>query len=155
MKRFRKAVDEREELEVRRIESHAYYVFLLGLGIAIIVQSFVSGVSFEHVVGEFIVLLAGVGWAMVGYYRKGIWDYKTKLGIKTYVGTGFITALVYLIISTFARYFRSETDLLACLKYAAINSILVFSTVFLFMALYGTVTKRRRKKLEQKFEDAD
>ena len=73
MKWVRKIVDEREELEIMRIESSSYYVFLFGLGIAIVVQSFVFW-SFEHVIGELIILLAGVGWAMVGYFRKGVWD---------------------------------------------------------------------------------
>ena len=152
---FRNVVDEREDLEAKRIESGAYYVFLFGLGIAIIVQSFIFGISFENVVGELIILLIGVGWAMVGYFRKGIWDYRTKPGIKVYVGTGFVTALVYVIISTLARYFRSEADLLTSLKYAAIGSITIFFVVFIILALVGTITMQRRKKLEQKFEDAD
>ena len=154
MKWFRKVVDEREESELRHIESRAYFVFVLGLGIAIIVQSLV-GMSFEHVLGEFIVLLVGVGWVMAGYFRKGLWDYRAKPGIKAYVGTGFFTALIYMIISTSARYFRSETELLICLKYAAVNSVIIFSAVFSVTMLFGTVTKRRRKKLEQKFEDSD
>ena len=76
MKWFRNLTDEREELELRRIESGAYYVFLLGLDIAIIVQFIIYGISFEHVIGEIIVLLAGVAWVMVGYIRRGIWDLK-------------------------------------------------------------------------------
>ena len=155
MKWFRKVVDEREELELRRIESSACYVFIFGLGIAIIVQLLAFEMNFEHVVGELTILLIGVGWAMVGYFRKGIWDYRTKPGIKVYAGYCFIAALVYVILSTLARYFRSEADLLTCLKYSVINSIIIFSVVFLTLTLFGIVTKRRRKKLEQKFEDAD
>ena len=155
MKWFYKVVDEREESEIRRVESGAFYVFMLGLGISIIVQSFFPGMNFERVAGELIVLLVGVGWSMVGYIRKGLWDYRTKPGIRVYVGAGFITALVYVIISTLARYFLSEFDLLTCLKYAAISSITIFFAVFLVTMLFGTVIKLRRIKLEQKFEDAD
>ena len=155
MKWFRKVVDEREELELRRIESSACYVFIFGLGIAIIVQLLAFEMNFEHVVGELTILLIGVGWAMVGYFRKGIWDYRTKPGIKAYVGCSFITALSYVILSTLARYFRSEIDFIDCLKYAAVNSIFIFSAVFLVAALFGTITKQRRKKLEQRSEDTD
>ena len=155
MKWFRKVADEREEAELRRVESSAFYVFVIGLGIAVIVQMTVFDMSFEHVVGELIILLTGVGWVMVGNFRKGIWDYRTKPGIKVYFGCGFITALIYVVLSTFVRYFRSETDFLTCIKYSVINSVFIFSAVFLIVALFGTVTKRRRNKLEQKYEDAD
>ena len=154
MKWFRKIVDEREEIEIRRIESSAYYVLVFSLGIAIIVQAFVFG-SAEHVVGELIVLLVGTGWAFFWSFRKGVWDYRTKPGIKVYIICSLITALAYVIISTLFRYFRSDTDLLTCLRYAALNSIVWFSVVFLSMTFHGTITKQRRKKLEQKFEDAE
>ena len=154
MKWFRKTVDEREELEIMRIESSAYYVFLFGLAIAIIVQVYASG-SIEYVVGELIVLLAGVGWAMVGYFRKGIWDYRTKPGIKSYFGYSLIAALTFGILILLARLFLSGEDLLTSLRYFFFYFIIIFSALFLTMALYGNITKRRRKKLEQQFDDTE
>ena len=149
---FRKVVDEREELEIKRIESGAYYVFLSGLGIAIVVQAFMFE-SLLYVAGEFIILLAGAGWAMVGYFRKGIWDYRTKPGMKSYIGYSLFVTLVYGIIILVMR-FLSGADILASLRFAAINSIVMFFALFLLFALLGTIIKWRRRKLEQEFDDA-
>ena len=148
---FRKVIDEREELEIKRIESGAYYVFLSGLGIAIVVQVFMFE-SLQYVAGELIVLLAGAGWAMVGYFRKGIWDCRTKPGMKSYIGYSLFFTLVYGIIILVMR-FLSGADMLTSLRFAAINSIVMFFALFLLFALLGNIIKWRRKKLEQEFDD--
>jgi hypothetical protein len=149
MKLFRKVVDERQEQELKRIESGAYYVFLFGLGISILVQLIMFDFDITHIAGELIVLFMGVAWAMIGYIRRGIWDYYTKPGIKSYLICSTIVGLVYGILG----YFYSGISFSDFLPTFALRFLWFFVIMFLMLSLLGTIIKMRAEKLQKENED--
>ena len=151
MKLFRKVVDERQEQELKRIESGAYYVFLFGLGISILVQRIIFDFDITHIAGELIVLIIGATWAMIGYIRRGIWDYFTKPGVKTYSIYSAVAGIIYGVLG----YFRSDVSFLDFLPTFAIRFLWFFVIMFLIIAFTGTIVKMRAKKLQQKYNDED
>lgn len=155
MKLFRKVIDERQELEMMRVERVSFWIMFFSLIIAIFVQLLVLGFDFEHVAGEFIILLTVAVWATIGYTRCGAWDYFTKPGMKSYViyslGGGFIFGLMVPL----TWYFKYDTPLLSCLLTFAINFAILFPLLFLTLWLVGSIVKKRQEKLQQEYEDGE
>jgi hypothetical protein len=152
MKLFRKIVDEREELEMMRVERTGYYVVFAGLVIAIIVQTVLFDYDFLPIAGEFIALIAGAVWTCIGFVRRGVWDYHTKPGMKTYLIYSLIGALVFGCLMPLMRYFKYELPLQWVLVMFAINFVSIFALIFVTLLIYGESVKRRRKKLDEKFD---
>lgn len=153
MKLFRKIIDERQELEMMRVERVGFWLLYLGLVVAIIVQLFVFGFDFKHLAGEFIVLIVGCVVMLIGYMRRGSWDYFTKPGMKSYIIYSLGGGLLFALPMPIAAYFYNGLSFLNCLSIFAINFLFLFSLLFLLLWLLGSVTKRRQKKLEQESEE--
>jgi len=153
MKLFRKIVDERQELEMMRVERGSFWVMLLALVVAILVQLFALGYDFEHIAGEFIVLVIGAVWSTAGYLRRGSWDYFTKPGVKTYALYSLAAGIIFGLVAPLTRYFRYGAPLLDCLRVFVINFTSVYILAFLTLLLLGTITKKRQKKLQQEYKE--
>jgi hypothetical protein len=152
MKLFRKVVDEREELEMMRVERTSYYVTFAALLIAIIVQNVLYDFELMPIAGEFIALIAGAVWMCIGFVRRGIWDYHTKPGMKTYLVYSLLGALVFGSLMPLMRYLADGMTLQLVLPIFAINFVSIFALIFVTMLIYGESVKRRRKKLDEKFD---
>lgn len=155
MKLFRKVIDERQELEMMRVERVGFWLLYLGLAVAIVVQIFVVDVAdfnFADIAGEFIVLIFGCVITLIGHIRRGSWDYFTKPGMKSYL---IYSAVVAFIVGTFmplARFFRQGISFSDSLLVFVTNFAMMFLVSFLLLWLLGSATKRRQKKLEQESE---
>jgi len=153
MKLFRKVVDERQEREMMGIERIGFWIMYFGLVAALLVQLLVLDFDIAHLSGKLTMLLIGTAWLVVGYYRKGLWDYFFNPGIKSYTFTGVIAGILNGIMLFFFYYFRLNLSLAESLRSSAIWFLAMFIVTFLLTALHGTVIKRRRMKLQQKYKD--
>lgn len=156
IKMFRKIIDERQELEMLRVERVGFWLLYLGLAAAIIVQIFVVDVAdftFTNIAGEFAVLILGCVVSLIGYIRSGSWSYFSKPGMKSYLIASTITAFIVGIFMPLARFFRLGIPVSESLLLFAINFAGMFIVMFLLMWLLGSITKKRQAKLQQDFEE--
>jgi len=153
MKFFRKVADERQRLEAMRIASVTVCIAILGLAIAIMVQLFVFGLSLAHVAGEFIIFFVCLIYLLIGFYRYGIGDYRTKRGIKSVFVYCFVIAFVFMWIGALFVYFRSEVPLLVILRYFGIAFLIIFPPIFGGGVLIDALARKRRTKLATKYTD--
>lgn len=153
MKLFRKVVDERQELEMMRIDRSAFYVTFGVLSIVCTVQIFAMDFDFTHVSGEFFALVIGGVWLLIGYIRSGLWGNFTEPGMKSYLLFSAAGAFVFSIPIPLRLYFRYKSGLADCILAFGLQFIIIFVAGFLVMAFTGSIIKKRREKLQMKFTD--
>jgi len=153
MKFFRKIVDERQEHEMMKVERGGFWLMCFALPVVMLVQIFVFNVDMSHLAGSYIVLFIGAIWLAVGYYRKGLWDYFFNPGIKYYIIASVLAGSLSFILISLLHYFRSGLSLVDSLRASIAWSLIPFAMTFLILAIQGTLTKRRRIKLQQKYKD--
>jgi hypothetical protein len=153
MKLFKKNRDERQEAEERRINSVAFWIAYWGLVAVIIVQLFVFELDITHIAGEFIILCAAGIYMTIAGYRRGIWDSFTKPGMKSYFAYSFAAVFVLNLPIPLVRYFRYHATVPSCLYSFARNFIILFPLAFAAAAILGALTKRKQKKLAEKYVD--
>ena len=153
MKIFRK-IDEREKGEITRISSIAFWIALCGLIASIIVKLSVFDLDLADVATEYAILIACTIYIIIACYKRGIWDNKTNPGIKAYLLFGFSIAFITGLVFSSIYYIRHES-LFYSLRLFGIIFMAVFISVFTSQAIYGTLIKRRQKKLADKYADDD
>ena len=154
MKRFfRKVVDERQELEMMKVERIGFYVMVYSLAIVMFVQMLVFNANITDVIGSFIVLFIGAIWILIGCYRKGLYDYYSNPGLKSYAFIGGLTFIVSIILMFITLYVVFDRPLVSSLLNSVFHSFFIAAPTFIFMALYGEAIKKRRIKLQQKYKD--
>ena len=77
-----KAVDEREQMEMFRIEHYMYWFTFWALLISIFVQLIFLDASFRQVAGEWAVFLLTAAGLMIGELAGGHFDYNTVAGCR-------------------------------------------------------------------------
>ena len=158
MKKFKKVVDERQELELYKIEHVCFWiVFWLLLG-SIIVQSMFLNAPFSQGGIEWAVFMISCGGVMVGCYKKGQWDFYSKPTTKNYLIYSLIGSGAFSVIYTITMYMNHDyfkDNLLALGTMTAFIFAMLFALIFVALFVSGTLVKKRQKKLEEQFSDDD
>ena len=153
MKLFRNLLDEREKLEALRVEAIGFKIVILGLLAATVAQMFFFGFGFKYIAGEWCIMMFGAIWVGIGWVRRGIWDYFTKPGMKSYAVCSLATGIFGGLLLLLAEYFRYGRSLWSCLRISAVGFAITFAGTFILYLLLGAVTKARQRKLLRKYED--
>ena len=156
MKIFRKVKDEREKNEIMRISSISFWIAFWGLLISIVVKLFIFELDLINVASEFTILIICTIYIVAASYLRGLWDTHTNPGIKTYLVTSLIvTLLVSIPISSiyYIRYVERGVTILDGFRFFAIGFTTTFIPMFLAITFFGTLIKRRRRKLADRYAD--
>ncbi|AWW27821.1 DUF6773 family protein [Acetobacterium carbinolicum] len=158
MKKMKKVVDERQELELYKIEHLCFWiVFWLLLG-SIIVQSMFLNAPFSQWGFEWAIFMISCGGVIVGCYKKGQWDFYSKPTTKNYLIYSLIGAGAFAIIYAITLYMNHaylKGHLLALGSLTLLIFALLFALIFVALFVSGTLIKKRQKKLEDQFSDHD
>ncbi|MEN6391217.1 MAG: DUF6773 family protein [Syntrophomonas sp.] len=158
MKLFKKVVDERQELELLKIEHYGFWILFWGLCISTIVQVIVMDAPFKQVAAEFSILMVGSIGILVGCVMKGQWDYYTMPNTKTYILTGGIGATIFCLIFAIAKYAKSEyyhNNVNELFVTTMVNFALLFASIFITTAIVGKLVEKKREKLAREYGDKD
>jgi len=158
MKVFRKYKDEREKNEITRISSIAFWITFWGLLSSIVIKLFIFDLDLIYTATEFIILIVCTIYIVVASYYRGIWDSKTNPGMKTYLLTSLlITLLVSIPISLiyYIRYVGYGITIIDSLRFFAIGFITTLIPMIFAISIFGTLIKRRQRKLADKYADDD
>jgi ABC-type antimicrobial peptide transport system permease subunit len=105
------------------------------------------------VAGETILLIICGVYSSIGYYRHGIWDNRTKPGMKSYFAYSFTTVFILNLPIPLVRYFKFGASVPDCLYSFARNFIILFPLGFAAVVILGVLTKRKQKKLAEQYAD--
>lgn len=143
MIKFKKVIDERQELELLSIERSGFWVVFGILFIAYLVQSFFFDASFKQLIGEYISLCAGMIVILVGCIRKGLWSCYSIPNLKNYFLYSFVTAIIFSLINAVILIIKSSKDILLPML---ISGFSTFIGLFLLFLIFGGIIKNRRDK---------
>lgn len=156
---FEKKVDERQEMDLLKVEHFGFWLMYYMLLAAILIQSIFFEDGFRLAAGEWIIFMLISIICVVGWVRKGVWTYQSRKipGVRSYLLYSIVTAFGVGI--PFALLFAikwSDTSF----KSIAIRIIMMVAALFVItfptFFIVGTIAKRREKALaEQNFDDDD
>ena len=156
MKRFKQVVDERQEMELYKIEHVCFWiVFWLLLG-RIMVQSMFLNAPFSQWGFEWVIFMICCGGVIVGCYKKGQWDLYSKPTTKNYliyslIGSGAFAVIYAITMYVNNDYFKGNLAALGALT--ALIFAMLFALIFAALLITGSLIKKRQKKLEAEFSD--
>lgn len=153
---MKRKIDERERMEMFKVEHYFFWFAFWGLLAALLIQQLFLGLDFSHVAGEWIVFMVMAVGSCIGYARKGIYDGGiSKPGTKSYAIYSFAGSLLFSIVIGLGMYFRWKTSIGVTLGCIAICFTFLFALLFVCLWATGTWIKKRRKKLEQVYDDLE
>ncbi len=155
--KLKKVVDERQELEMLKVEHIGFWVMFWGLLVSIIWQSFFMEATLQQLGAEWIIFMAACVISMIGYVKKGQWDYYSEPSVKSYFLYSSATAVIFGVVFGISRYFKyemcREQILTRLLPIAIIPSIFIFIITFIALAITGKMVQNKRAKLENEFDE--
>lgn len=151
-KMFEKKVDERQELELLKVEHIGFRSVYWLLAASILIQGVFMNKGAAEVLPEFIIFMIACVIIIVGCARKGLWSYQSKKvpGVKSYliysVITGVAAGLFFGIFYT-TKWARgdAETIVISVICYI----IVIFIVSFITFLIIGSIIKKREAKLAE------
>lgn len=158
MKLFKKSqLDEREKMEFYKAEHYGYYVMFFVVFAEVVIESYILNMSFRETIGELILLMAGSVTLIFNAVKHGNWDYIWKPNMKTYFWCSFVASLFFTLIFVFGKMRQFESVREDLWGHALPIGIFIFVSFFILcfaaLALTGEMAKKRKKKLEEEFDD--
>lgn len=147
---MKKIVDERQELELMKVERAGFWIMWTVLLLSLLVQSLFLGASPKQTAGEHVSFLVGCLIIVIGCVKKGLWGYDSTPCMKTYLSASLIGTLIFTFLLGAGLAFNGSEHVLST---CALFAIGIFSLMFGVLFLIGTFTKHRQKKLASRFED--
>ncbi|MDD3368448.1 MAG: hypothetical protein PHP50_06075 [Lachnospiraceae bacterium] len=152
MKLFKKITDERENMEMMKVEHYGFYVMFTLSCLSLIWESYILELAPEYWTGEIIILLAGGLTVLIGCIKKGNWDYYSKPTTKNAFLYSLGAAILFTVFFGIGKYRNYEvvrnniTGLF--LPMCAFMFVFLFVICFAIMELCIVLTKKKRAKME-------
>lgn len=153
---FAKKVDERQEMDLLRVEHYSFWLMFWLLAIEIVVQGIVLDGG-DKILGEWMVFMATAIFAVAGFIRKGVWSYQSKKvpGVKSYFLYSLIAGTVGGVLGFLGGMKRSPGNQGAICANAVGMATGIFAISFVGFSILGTITRHREKKLEMEAMEED
>lgn len=148
---MKKVVDERQELELLKIERTGFWVIWSILLLSIITQLLFQGKRPDELAGENIAFFVGCITIIVGCMRKGVWCYTSKPTVKNYLLASLAGSILFTFIlgAILMKNGSAHHIPVICISFA----ILIFLLAFLILFLTGTYVRHRETKLAAQFDE--
>ena len=149
---MKKVVDERQELELMKVERLGFWVLYAAVAVNIILKVIFVGYSHRLLLGETAAFTLGSLVVLVGCTRKGLWNYHAVPTLRGHLLYSTIFSVIFGIVFYVAVYSKNSKYALPA---ALIFTVSMFAILFLTLLLLGSYTRKRQEKLNQVFSDED
>ncbi|MBQ8597769.1 MAG: hypothetical protein IJ409_08275 [Lachnospiraceae bacterium] len=149
---FEKKVDERQELELLKVEHIGFWSVYWMLLASVLIQGIFMNKGVAEVLPEFIVFMIACVIIIVGCARKGLWSYQSRKvpGVKSYLLysgiTGVVAGLFFGIVNTMKW---TEGDIQTIIISVICHMIGFFAVTFVAFLIVGSIAKKREAKLAE------
>lgn len=147
---MKKIVDERQELELLRIERTGFWVLYIALAVDIMSKIIFLNVSPKQLIGENIAFIAGCITIIIGCTKRGLWDRYSRPGFKSYLIYSLAGSVIFAAVLFAALLIR---DVPHAITAAVIFGVSIFVILFAALALMGVYIKKRNDKLDKEYDD--
>ena len=154
---FAKRVDERQEMELLKVEHIGFWAMYWMLFAALLIQGVIMQKEIV-VAGEFITFMVTSLIVLIGWVRKGVWSYQSRKvpGIKAYLCyslvTGVIGGLFFGILMGIRWHQNDVKGIVACVLFYI---VFLFGFTFVVFLVFGTIARKRERMLEQAESEED
>lgn len=149
---FEKKVDERQEMDLLKVE-HLGFWFMYGmLFIALMVQGIFMEGGGKVIIGEMIVFMSTSIFVLVGWMRKGVWSFQARKvpGVKAYLRYSLIVMVVAGVPFGLLFGLRWHQGYLPGILFTVVfYMVLMFVISFTGYWIVGSITRKREKTLEE------
>jgi len=147
-------MDERERMEMYRIEHYAFWALYWSQAVSLVGHKLILDEPFMEHAWEWSVFLIVSVWLVIIDIRKGNYDYYTEPGWRSYLVYSVVTSLVFGAVGIGAGIYKGWIDSARdAVITGAVEVPFLFAVCYATLALCGTLAKRRRKKLEEAYEE--
>lgn len=156
-KLFEKKVDERQELELMKVERAGFWIMYWMLLAVIIVEGIIMEDGAKLAAGEWLVFMTGCVVIIVGCARKGVWTYQSKKvpGVKSWLAYSLVVAVVGMILGLIIGLKWQNGNVPGVIFCMVAYAVFTFALAFVAFAVIGSITKKRESKLEAVDYDED
>lgn len=146
-------LDERQEMELSKIERNGFWFMFWGLFAVMSIEMIIEPKDLKAFAGEWLLFMIVAVYFGIQCIRKGIWDRRLKPTLKTNFIASLIAGLFVVIFMIALQYVRMEEFnliiILLSLITGAFTVVLTFGTLQLGTLFY----KNKLNKLENEQED--
>lgn len=147
---MKKIVDERQELELLKIERTGFWILYIALAVDIMSKVLFLGVSPKQLIGENIAFIAGGITIIIGCTKRGLWDRYSRPCFKNYLIYSLAGSVIFTAFFGAVLLIRGVPHAITA---AAIFGVSIFVILFAVLALMGMYTKKRNDKLDKEYCD--
>ena len=152
----KKNVDERERMEMYRNEHYVFWFMWWATAVGILVRKYFFDVTFRQdawIIAIFLITSVGLAYMDL---RDGHYDCYTKPGWKSYLLYSIAFSLFFTGL-VLVHGFRNGwyTSVQTIFVVGALTEIVLFIFLYVLMVCVGTLTKKRRRKLEEQLMDTE
>lgn len=154
---FAKKVDERQEMDLLKVEHYSFWLMYYLLLIEIVIQGIILDEG-DKIIGEWIVFMIVSVFALAGWIRKGVWSYQAKKvpGVKSYLRYSLLTAVLGGALGFLGGLKRNSGNISALMMSVVCVAVWSFAGAFILFVIGGGIAKKREKRLEMEaIEDED
>lgn len=156
MKLFKKKMDERERMEMYRIEHYGFWILYAGVAISLIGRSLFLGESILEHMWEWTVFMAASLWMLFADFRRGNYDSFTRPGWRSYLFYSGVFSVIFTIISIAASVYKGWIDSVRDVCIAGlVEFVFLFVLLYVTVGIFGELTRRRQRKLEDSLDDEE
>lgn len=156
---FEKKVDERQELELLKVEHIGFWSVYWMLLASVMIQGVVMNKGISEVLPEFTIFMISCIIIIVGCVRKGLWTYQSRKvpGIKSYLLYSVITGVIGGLFFGFFNTLKwAGGDVKTIVISVICYMIGFFAVTFVAFLIVGSLAKKREAKLaEADYEEED
>lgn len=149
---MKKIVDERQELELMKVERSGFWVLYAAVALDIIFKIIFLGFSPEPLIGETAAFALGSLVILIGCARRGLWNYHAVPTLRGHLLYSTVFSAAFGILFFAAVYSKNSKYALPA---ALIFTIFIFIIMFITLFLLGKYTLKRQEKLSKDFSDED
>lgn len=150
----KKVLDEREQLEMYKNEHYAFWFLYVVLVVGLVVRTFFFDATLLEYAWEWFAFLAVSIWLVAADFCRGNYDYFTRPGWKSYLMYSVIFSVLFTAIQVAMGVYKGRIDSIQVGCMAGLTEfVFLFVLTYAALAVFGEATKRRRKKLEESYDD--
>ncbi len=157
-KLFEKKVDERQEMELMKVERIGFWVMYVMLFAYIVLEGMLKLNIVNPILSIWLTFMVGSMIIIIGCGRKGLWTYQSRKvpGVKSWLMYSLIAGVFNMIVGLIYGLrlpMEDPVTTVACMIGFGVSTFLLTFVVF---AIYGSIAKKQEEKLEAiNYEEED
>lgn len=163
MKKYlKKKIDERQEADLRRVESYGYWIAFWLLLTSVLIKSVILSRPKAEWFTEWIIFIILAVYGIASFARIGVWtEFSTKPTLRSSAVSSLLGSLGFSVLFTFGSWLKSgkamEWNMLLVLfvSWLAGLFLVLFVTFLALMWVYKARDRRLQKKMDEELEEEE